>query len=84
MTSPKWLLPGSGPGNMVGSLSVSLDVVLQRFGKKAQEAVSKPGGRGSCRAKDAANLGSAGASPSRITVLKRLQVRNPSKKFGAQ
>ena len=38
--------------------------------KYALEPVSKLGGRGSCRAEDAANPGSAGASPSQKTVLK--------------
>ena len=38
------------------------------------EAVSNLGGRGSCRAEDATDDGSAGASPSRISVLKPLLV----------
>ena len=38
------------------------------------KAVSKLGGRGSGRAEDAENRGSAGASPSRITVLKCLLI----------
>jgi hypothetical protein len=38
------------------------------------QAISKPGGRGCCRAETPAQCGSAGASPSRAPVLKLVHV----------